>query len=402
MSRTHFVYSLLCFWVIGYCVSNAYGQEPPDPNSPSEQNKRWKRVLYWKQRTRLLQLQKQEGGLLGAIERLDRQNVQLLQRVKQLRKRAEMLRVRVRLSAKEWNARKKQSARLLKKIQPRMRSFYRLVRLGKARILLGSQSLKDLAYRWRALQLTTVQDIRLLRMLQSMRQKAKRTAQRWKTKKAQLQSVLTRLQKESSTLQRQRRDKAMALQALYKEVHVYRRALRELRGSGKALLSMLHKWQKKAPAGGLARLKGQIPWPIARYSRFCKRYQLKKQGSFYALLCKEKVPQPLRLKGTHNRPGLTLPIPSGTPVQAVAAGTCVHQGWIRGYGQVVLLDHGQKFYSLYAHLSEISVKKGQLIEARGAIGATGATGMLGKPVLYFELRHHSRVLPAVQWLQTTQ
>jgi septal ring factor EnvC (AmiA/AmiB activator) len=402
MTRWHGAFLLLLLFGLLSIAGVGMAQAPPDPNSPEERQKRWRRVLFWKQRTRLLQLQKQEGGLLGAIETIDREHLKFANRILELQREAKRLSRKVKESHKQWLIQRKIEAAMRKRVQPRLRLFYRFVRLGKARLLMGSKSLKQLATRWRAMELLTVQDVKMLQLFQAVRIKARELAKRWKKAQQKLHLALQTIKKKQVQLRQEKRAKAMALQSLYREVHVYRKALRDLRNSGHALRSMLNQWQRNAPSGGLALLKGQLPWPIHSFSRYCASYALKKQGSFRALRCQKTSSKPRSLKGKHQRPGATILMPSGTPVLSVAAGKCVHRGWIRGYGQVVLLDHGQKFYSLYAHLSMILIKKGDSIRSQQPIGLTGATGILGKPLLYFELRHHARVLPTQRWLQPTK
>lgn len=396
--RTRLGFVLVVCLCLFFCASHGVAQDPPDPNSATERHKRWRRVLFWKQRMKLLSLKRKEGSLLALIESFDRRQVVLMQRIQTLQdKRLVMAKVvKKRLAA--WRAQQRLNEKMLQSIQPRLRNFYRFVRLGRARLLMGARSLKTLALRWRAMHLTTLKDLAMLRKYQAARLKARKASELWRKKQKNLEALLKKIHKEQLALRKQRREKAKTLQALYKEVHVYRRVLKELRGSGHQLRAMLDKWKQKGPTGGLSLRKGQLPWPIRRFTGHCQKYVLKVSGSFRSLRCKKKSPHVLSLKGKHQRPGATIHVPVGTPIQAVAKGKVAHLGWIRGYGQVLLIDHGQHFFSLYAHLSAPRKKLGEEVRGGQIIALSGATGMLGKPVLYFELRHHARVLPTLAWL----
>ncbi|MET7316798.1 transglycosylase family protein [Streptomyces thermoviolaceus] len=89
-------------------------------------------------------------------------------------------------------------------------------------------------------------------------------------------------------------------------------------------------------------------------------------------------------KGYHT--GVDFEVPTGTPVQAVAAGRVVSAGWGGAYGYQVVIRHEDGRYSQYGHLSAISVKAGQTVGAGRRIGRSGATGNVTGPHLHFEVR----------------
>ncbi|MER6529334.1 transglycosylase family protein [Streptomyces sp. NPDC001508] len=89
-------------------------------------------------------------------------------------------------------------------------------------------------------------------------------------------------------------------------------------------------------------------------------------------------------KGYHT--GVDFPVPTGTPVRAVAAGQVVAAGWGGSFGYQVVIRHADGRYSQYAHLSAISVKTGQSLTAGQRIGRSGSTGNSTGPHLHFEVR----------------
>ncbi|GGV65191.1 hypothetical protein GCM10010294_17850 [Streptomyces griseoloalbus] len=89
-------------------------------------------------------------------------------------------------------------------------------------------------------------------------------------------------------------------------------------------------------------------------------------------------------KGYHT--GIDFPVPTGTSVKAVAAGTVVSAGWEGSFGYQVVVRHADGRFSQYAHLSAISVKGGQSVTAGQRIGRSGSTGNSSGPHLHFEVR----------------
>ncbi|MGW5215541.1 transglycosylase family protein [Streptomyces sp. NPDC004051] len=89
-------------------------------------------------------------------------------------------------------------------------------------------------------------------------------------------------------------------------------------------------------------------------------------------------------KGYHT--GVDFPVPTGTPVKSVAAGSVVSAGWEGSFGYQVVVRHADGRYSQYAHLSAISVRSGQSVAAGQGIGRSGSTGNSSGPHLHFEVR----------------
>ncbi len=99
------------------------------------------------------------------------------------------------------------------------------------------------------------------------------------------------------------------------------------------------------------------------------------------------------------RSGVDFAVARNEPVKAVSAGKILYASWFRGYGNVVILDHGDHFYTVYAHLEDVfksvddQVQTGEIIATVGDSGTQGGTG------LYFEVRHHDKALNPVEWLR---
>jgi septal ring factor EnvC (AmiA/AmiB activator) len=99
------------------------------------------------------------------------------------------------------------------------------------------------------------------------------------------------------------------------------------------------------------------------------------------------------------RSGIDIAAERGEPVRAVHAGTILYSGWFRGYGNVVIIDHGDHFYSVYAHLEDVFKTVENWVEAGDVIATAGDSGAMGAAGLYFELRHHDRPLDPMEWLR---
>ncbi len=84
--------------------------------------------------------------------------------------------------------------------------------------------------------------------------------------------------------------------------------------------------------------------------------------------------------------GIDIAASTGAPIWAAAAGTVIHAGWLGGYGNLVVLDHGNGLATAYAHCSAILVGVGQTVAQGETIALVGSTGHSTGPHLHFEVR----------------
>lgn len=98
--------------------------------------------------------------------------------------------------------------------------------------------------------------------------------------------------------------------------------------------------------------------------------------------------------------GLFLKTSSGQPVKAIAAGRVVFADWLRGFGNLIIIDHGNNYMSLYGNNETLYRQVGDLLHGGDTIAATGNSGGNENFGLYFELRHESKPLDPMKWLAT--
>lgn len=88
----------------------------------------------------------------------------------------------------------------------------------------------------------------------------------------------------------------------------------------------------------------------------------------------------------------------GAPVTAVYPGKVVFSDWLKGYGLLLIIDHGAGYMTLYAHNQALFKQKGTFVDQGEKIAAVGHSGGLKKNGLYFEVRHGGKAIPPLEWL----
>jgi len=136
------------------------------------------------------------------------------------------------------------------------------------------------------------------------------------------------------------------------------------------------------PGVGFGSFRGRLPWPTD--GRIVVPFGAQVHPRF----------------GTRTfRNGVDIEAAEGTDVTAVYAGHVIYTGWFKGYGNLIILDHGSEYYTLYAHIAEIEVREGEDVRQGQRIGTVGDTASLAGPRLYFEVRYQGKPQDPAEWLR---
>lgn len=97
--------------------------------------------------------------------------------------------------------------------------------------------------------------------------------------------------------------------------------------------------------------------------------------------------------------GVFIRAPEGQPVRAIAPGQVVYAEWMRGFGNLLIVDHGEAYLSIYANNESLLKQVGDVVAAGEAVATTGASGGNEETGLYFEMRHLGRAFDPLRWVK---
>ena len=143
----------------------------------------------------------------------------------------------------------------------------------------------------------------------------------------------------------------------------------------RAIQAELARLAEPTPTTHITRTQGDLPWPV--------------QGSITASF--------QRRNGVHYN-GIVIQASEGTAVTAVHSGRVVFADWMRGFGNLLIIDHGDQIMTLYAHLQQFSARPGQQVSRGDAIGRVGNSGGQSRPALYFEVRRGGEPINPQRWI----
>ncbi len=301
-------------------------------------------------------------------------------------------------------------------LRQRLRALYKQGRFGYVQMLLSADDLAAAGRRVKYLAAVAAQDRRLIDTYSTSLVGLSDKREELERNKAEVADAKTRVAATRGQIAEEQRKRRILLASTREEKAGHLATIKELERSAKDLQSLLVRLQTEeerqrrasrstprregsrpeAPAdrgqeealdlrddGRFTQLKGRLPWPAA--------------GTLSSTFGRQEHPKFRTV--TFSR-GIEIAAPEGRDIVAVADGTVIYADWFKGYGQLIILDHGSGYFTLYAHASEILVRPGDGAARGQVIGKVGDTGSLEGPQLYFELRYKGKFLDPVAWLQS--
>ena len=348
-----------------------------------------------KERALARQLAGKEAGLLGRLAEQERQ-VEIESRA--VRGAQQRLRAAtVRLTASEAKARQAAGEldRATDVLGPRLTARYRLGREGYLRFLLGSRSIGEVLRRKRLFNALLETDLDALAVLRFTSDGARAARDELAASRMELaQSAQAEADRRAALEVRVLQQKKL-LASVQQERAVHDQAVRELEEAARALQGKLSELEKaspkeaprpETPLAPVRKARGKLVFPVER-GRVEVRFGRTLDPRFGTITLQR---------------GIDIRSPLGTPVRAVWTGKVVHSGWFKGYGNLLIVDHGDGFFSLAAHLDALEKTVGDEVSAGDEVGTVGDTGSLKGPYLYFELRDGQKPLDPERWLSRSR
>ncbi|MBI5510880.1 MAG: peptidoglycan DD-metalloendopeptidase family protein [Deltaproteobacteria bacterium] len=275
------------------------------------------------------------------------------------------------------------AAAVFERFVHRLRALARMPQGARLVLLGGARSLSDYLEMTRLLRFIAAHDRRLQQrhLEESARLRSLSVALGNRRERLAGLEAAKRLSRDQ--LAKTRQERLDWLAALVENDGMRQRAIKEQSAAARTLADNL---RKREPLGHLsadfAKNRGRLPWPAV---------------GPVALKFGER---PARTEGLAvSQSGLEIRAVAGAKVQAIAPGEVVYADWLRGYGELVIVDHGDGYHSLVAHLATMSVKTGDAVQTGTTLGTVGDTGSLLGTGLYFELRQRGLAIDPLPWLR---
>lgn len=354
------------------------------------------------ERAKAAEARKREAGLLAELDAIDK-------RLTEKRKQVAALDARIKKAQSDVGSLLGDIARLASQragqedaLGRRLRALYKLhAQGGVLPLLFSGDDPASKAIQLRHLTTLATVDARLIREYRVTSEGFAERKNRLEARQKELAILRAEAEDERAEADREAAKRLVLLARVKDERAYHDRMVGELSEAARRLEAFLRDLQEKqrrvakappparprpAPDGvpgmGFGALRGRLLWPAD--GKVVAEYGAQIHPRF----------------GTKTfRNGIDIGVAEGTNIVAVYGGHVLYTGWFRGYGNLIIVDHGGEYYTLYAHAAEIRVKEGDDVRQGQPIGTVGDTGSLQGPRLYFEVRHQGKPQDPAQWLQ---
>jgi len=273
-------------------------------------------------------------------------------------------------------------------LNKRLGAFYKYARRGYLRVFTDANDLNQLNHMIKYLRVILDKDLMLIRQASSEHQDYKQQVSVVEKKIKTISDIKEEESNNISSLKAELEKKVILLSRVHKEKEFYETAVIELGSAAEGLKNTItdldnreNKNNDKTTVlpSGFADLKGKLPLPVK--GKIIKGNRQSGENIFNSL------------KGVYISGSF------GADVKSIYQGRVDYSGQLKGYGQVVVINHGERFFTISAYLARRNKNEGDIVEKGEKIGQIGETGLLAGPALYFEMRKGDTNLDPLKWLK---
>jgi septal ring factor EnvC (AmiA/AmiB activator) len=351
-------------------------------------------------REQATRLKGQERQAMGQLRRTERDLSSTRRRLKTLTRRRENLDMQLGITRLDLQRSLNSLTEARRKLSQRVRQIYMYGPARELEFLFSPVSFAQLMTRWDYMLMVAEQDRQLMEDVRDRKELVETLEHRLEGHLTQVERTQRQTSSENSRLARLRSQRQSTVRTIQTQREAYEAAAAELERTARDVQRLLARLEARrreaadraraegrplAPyTGDFAKGQGSLDWPV--------------QGNVVGRFGIESNPRFPNVKIPNN--GIDIAAPVGSSVRAVAKGRVDYRNDDFGsYGPVVILNHGDGYYTLYAHLSDIGVAVGQEVQAGQVIGRSGETGSLKGPILHFEVRRGGSALNPESWLR---
>jgi septal ring factor EnvC (AmiA/AmiB activator) len=291
-------------------------------------------------------------------------------------------------------------------IERRLASLYKAGELGAVRMFFSAESFPQMAENIRYMRSILENDKKIfaeynekIQELHTLKLDLERDAAR----KAHIKEGIALKKRE---IEQEKSKKAAYLVRVRQDRKGYEASLKELQANAARLQTMIERLDALSrrklsprhvrPGSKLKPLPELPPVPDRGFASQKGRMHLPVRGEVVETFGKHKHPE---FNSYTFSKGLSISAGSGTEIRSIYEGSVIFADYFKGYGNMVIVDHGGGYFSLYAHASKILKKVGAEVARNEALATVGDMDSLRGPMLYFEIRHQGKPVDPAGWVR---
>ncbi len=268
----------------------------------------------------------------------------------------------------------------------RLAALYRMHAAGRLNMMAPPDTVFDFLVTRRAMEQVVNADYEIIDNLNKDLSRMQVLEPQLAEQKAAMDKFEQDLAQEIQIMTRTSEKKQTILHAIQHQKKMAHAALASLKESADALERQIADFEKQKESDpgvtAFSRQKGRLMPPVT--GKIISRFGISQSGNY---------------KSFTFQSGVDIRGDLGDPVRSVFKGDIVFAEWLKGYGNMVIINHGENYYTLYAHLQEMFTQKGDAVDAGEVIATLGDTGSLKGVCLHFEVRHHGKPVDPLKWFK---
>lgn len=326
---------------------------------------------------------KQERTVLSELEILDKKLNEQVERLRKLETKMIAQQKQITLEEKALKRIYSEKNIVQAHLQNRISSYYTMGDIGLLNVTFSTKTLPELLSFHDAFNTLIQYDKDVIEVYKSTIIEMERIKSTLDLEKSVLSEFIDQTKTEKSLLEKTKNQKSILLTQIRTQATLHNQAIQEMKRATQDLAESIValKNNNEIFERGFEANKGSLPPPV--------------DGVLITLFNQEKH---TKFGISRKSPGIELRAKDGTNIISISDGDVVFSGYLRGYGNTIVIYHGYKYYTITSRIEKILVKKGATIQREQIIGIMGDTATLFDEGLYFEIRHSRTSLDPLLWL----
>jgi septal ring factor EnvC (AmiA/AmiB activator) len=318
-----------------------------------------------------------ESSILGTLHLLEVELYQKEKELKRMETQLDQTQERLQQTKHQTVGLSKAMDSTKEELLSRLIALYKMGRVPVEGLLLTSDSYPDLLRLDKYLRVIIDYDARLVETYRYQVLLKERYQEELMQDQIQWQRNISEIEEKKKEITKVSEEKRALLKSIQNQKVVYQKVLSELEERAKELQSLVAKLEREKSllAYGKSKhetLKGKLTPPV--------------QGKVISLF-KEK-----------GQNGIEIKAPMGAEIRAILSGKVLYADWFKGFGNIMIIDHGDQTITVSGYCSALLKKPGDGVLQGEAIAMIGSAGSLKGPCLYFEIRRHGKPQDPMEWL----
>ncbi|MFH1939989.1 MAG: peptidoglycan DD-metalloendopeptidase family protein [bacterium] len=387
---------ILILTFILFVLFFSYGNSSGDYSQKiNEENQRLKKIEQQIKSVKdeINNLQKKEIGYLETLHKIEKLLQDAEKELQTIEKDLEFAQKEIKAAEDEVVIEKEKLKEKTKLLESRLREIYKHRLTGYLEILFNSESFSDFLNRFRYIKNILSLDAEVINDIRQQMKKIENNKINLENREEILSLLKKEVEKEKENIEFSIKAKKSIINKIDSQKEAYLKSLKELEQSSQEIKNIIERIykqqeedskkasQKEVPTITLQPKKGILALPIQ--GKLISEYGRQKNTDFNTY--------------TFNS-GIDISAPLGQVVHAAGAGEIIYTGNIKGYGQIIIIDHGGRITTLYAHLSKILIDIGDKVKKGQSIGQVGDSGGVSSTRLHFEVRVEGKPTDPMNWL----